>query len=805
MNIAIVAPSPVPFIMGGAENLWLGLQRFINENTNHHCELFKIPTLEANFEQLINSYAQFCRLDYSTFDCVISGKYPGWMVEHRNHKVYMLHALRGLYDTYHLTGQPSSFSVTENASRIVSAMDELVSREKVSNSDILRFLDLVNDHMTNAVSDSILSRFPGPFTRKVVHCLDAIALRPNRISGYAAISQTVTRRQYFPEGAQVDVLYPPPRLEGFKCRGDDYLFTASRLDGPKRIGLLIDAMKHVKSDIRLYIGGTGPDEHRLNELAQDDSRISFLGHLNDAELLDCYADALAVPFVPYDEDYGLVTIEAMKSGKPVITCTDSGGVTEFVTNGETGLVVAPEARELGAAIDYLVSHRDEAREMGRRAERKVSMINWNNVARKLIGEQYFNGKSTSVKLSSLRSKRRMVVAVTFPIFPPRGGGQSRIFHLYKELAKSYEISILSLGSEGDSLDREIFPGLREIRVPKTPQHQALENNYSQRVGWAPVTDIVAARLMDKTPEYKQRLIEASEGAHIVVASHPYLVTLLLECVPNAELWFEAHNVEAKLKQLILPSSEASHELLGMVREDESKAWLNAKCVFACTKGDLDELKRLYGPTKARLSIIPNGYSPDEVRFIDSTVKAAMKKKLGITGIPSVVFIGSWHGPNLEAVERVIEIAVTLPGVVFLIIGSAGLKFQDMSLPENIRLLGVLDEKEKQVVLAVSDLAINPMTSGSGSNLKMLDYLASGVVVLSTPFGARGINLVPGTHFISAEISQFRKEIYKFFVEADESSHYGLAVNAASYVVENYSWPVIAKAFLSGQIESITDW
>jgi hypothetical protein len=60
----------------------------------------------------------------------------------------------------------------------------------------------------------------------------------------------------------VSVLYPPPRITGFHCSSDDYLFTVSRLDGPKRIALLVEAMRHVKADIPLLIAGTGPDEEK---------------------------------------------------------------------------------------------------------------------------------------------------------------------------------------------------------------------------------------------------------------------------------------------------------------------------------------------------------------------------------------------------------------------------------------------------------------------------------------------------------------------------------------------------------------
>src|SRR5687768_9875981 len=103
MKIGIVAPSPVPFCIGGAENLWWGLLHYLNQATDHQAELIKLPSPDLSFWQIIDSYHAFARLDLTHFDLLISSKYPGWMVQHPNHLCYLTHRLRGLYDTYHFT------------------------------------------------------------------------------------------------------------------------------------------------------------------------------------------------------------------------------------------------------------------------------------------------------------------------------------------------------------------------------------------------------------------------------------------------------------------------------------------------------------------------------------------------------------------------------------------------------------------------------------------------------------------------------------------------------------------------------
>ncbi|MEO8508171.1 MAG: glycosyltransferase, partial [Betaproteobacteria bacterium] len=91
MKIGIVAPSPVPFMQGGAERLWWNLVGHLNVHTGHQAELLKLPSPEHDLPALLASYEAFAGLDTTQFDLVITGKYPAWMVAHPRHVCYMLH------------------------------------------------------------------------------------------------------------------------------------------------------------------------------------------------------------------------------------------------------------------------------------------------------------------------------------------------------------------------------------------------------------------------------------------------------------------------------------------------------------------------------------------------------------------------------------------------------------------------------------------------------------------------------------------------------------------------------------------
>jgi glycosyltransferase involved in cell wall biosynthesis len=110
-----------------------------------------------------------------------------------------------------------------------------------------------------------------------------------------------------------------------------------------------------------------------------------LGRVSDEELLDLYANALVIPFVPIREDYGYVTLEAFAHTKPVISCQDSGECLQFVKNGINGFVVAPQPKEIAKAIEYFINHPEQAKVMGKSGQLDISHINWSNISQRLLG------------------------------------------------------------------------------------------------------------------------------------------------------------------------------------------------------------------------------------------------------------------------------------------------------------------------------------------------------------------------------------------------------------------------------------
>lgn len=387
VNIVIVAPCHVPLAIGGAEKLWWGLLEHLNRRTRHHADIVKLPGPERDFWEVVGSYRAFSELDLTYYDAIISGKYPAWMTDHRRHVCYMLHPLRGLYDTY----PPGLGARCELNHPDVRALLSLVRSGERSREALRESFERIERlrrprGLRRRQLPARAFAFPGPLIRELVRFFDGVAFRPGAIHRFSAISETVARRDgYFPAGAEVTAVHPPSDLEHFRPpRPGRYLFTVSRLDPPKRIDLLIGAMRHVSAPAELLIAGTGPDEARLRELAREDGRIRFLGFVNDDELLELYAGASAVLFAPYDEDFGLVALEAMLAAKPVITTNDAGGAGELVAEGETGYVTDPDPEAIAGRIERLLADPARATSMGQRGRERAAEVTWRRVGEVLL-------------------------------------------------------------------------------------------------------------------------------------------------------------------------------------------------------------------------------------------------------------------------------------------------------------------------------------------------------------------------------------------------------------------------------------
>lgn len=132
-------------------------------------------------------------------------------------------------------------------------------------------------------------------------------------------------------------------------------------------------MAMLPEDVRVIIGGSGPLTERWKDLAVSlglGDRIHFAGLIEEAELPAWYqaCDVFCLPAVSEAEAFGIVQVEAMASGKPVVSTRLNSGVKFVNRHGETGLLVQPgSVEELVAALRTLLADDELRIRLGKQA------------------------------------------------------------------------------------------------------------------------------------------------------------------------------------------------------------------------------------------------------------------------------------------------------------------------------------------------------------------------------------------------------------------------------------------------------
>lgn len=800
MKIALIAPSPVPFVIGGAENLWTGWIAALNAQPGVQADLIKLPTPERNFWEIVDSYRRWAALDLTHFDRVISTKYPAWMAAHPDHHVFVQHKLRGLYDTWP-AGWPTEIPKGERTPQVQALLHTLAQAgsQRAALEDIFGALDALR--AAAGLQPPSLLQLPGPLIRTIVHRLDAIGLARTAIRRYAAISATVrARADYFPPGAQVEVIHHPtlPRPESAPCPQvpPGAIFTASRLDAPKRLDWIIQAYQQAaRQGVRapLVIAGDGPQRPALEALCQDQPNIHLVGRLTDAQIASAYRQALFVPFVPDREDYGLITLEALQAGRPVLTCADSGGVCELVRHGENGWITQASIPALAEGMHRLAQDDALRDALASRAAASVAHIDWPSLA-----------------AAFSQPWRKLVVVNTFPIYPAHNGGQVRMQQLYRSLSAYANITVVSLGTAAHARQRRrLQAGLTEVVIPATAEHQRASAALARQLR-ATCDDVAAMLHPQLTPDWLQAIAHECADADAVIACHPYGWPAI-RAVWDGPVIYESLNVEADLKAAIYPDAA---DTLAAIARIEGECARQAPVVLCCSEEDAQRMQQRYQLAQ-RPAVVPNGVAAGSYPVLTAQQKAALRASLGLPmpqgeraapqggAAPAAlaVFVGSLHGPNIDALRSLLQWADRCPDIAFAVLGSVCDAPALPPAPPNVWLVGRVSDAQLRTWLAAADAGLNPVISGSGTNLKMLEYAAAGLPILSTPFGGRGGILQAGQHYHAAEIEDFPAALERL-LHLPAPERQAMVEAARQRAVDMGDWPAIAQRMWAALQEAL---
>ena len=343
VRTVLVCETQVPLVRGGAELL---VRQLVDElrRRGFDADRVSIPFKWYPKDELLPHAAAWGLLDLSEsngrpIDLLIATKFPTYLARHPRKVCWLVHQHRSAYE---LAATPYS--------------------------------DFAHDELDVALRDRLMA-------------IDERAL--GGCVGRYTISRTVTERLRRYNGLDSTPLYHPPLLAHRLLPGPygNYVLSVARLEQNKRVDLAVRSVAHWPEPLTLVVVGEGSQRAVVERVAEEEGvahRVTFLGAVSDDALPPLYRDALAVIYAPFDEDYGLVTLEGFLAAKPVVTATDSGGTLEFVEDGVTGRVTAPDPRALGQAVAELHGARHIAAAFGAAGRERATAITWDSVIDRLV-------------------------------------------------------------------------------------------------------------------------------------------------------------------------------------------------------------------------------------------------------------------------------------------------------------------------------------------------------------------------------------------------------------------------------------
>lgn len=339
MDVCVCA-TQVPFTSGGAELHLANLVRALRE-AGHRVEQVLVPAAWDR-ERLLDAAAAW-RMIPLDFELAITLSFPSYFARHPRKVSWVLHQHRAAYDSIDQAWSDFGLDDTSRAQH-----RQLVAWDTLALAEAERL------YANSRVVAARLARF---------------------------------------NGLEATPLYHPPPLAEQLHEGPfgNELLCVTRLERNKRPDLFVEAFRHTSPLVSGTLIGRGSLAAELAAQvgsiteAGGTRPVELAGFVPDDALVERLAQARAVVYTPYDEDYGYATLQAFLAGKPVITTNDSGGVLEWVEDGVTGFVVEPTAAAIGGAMARLADDAALAERLGAAGRQRALTLSWADVVSTLVG------------------------------------------------------------------------------------------------------------------------------------------------------------------------------------------------------------------------------------------------------------------------------------------------------------------------------------------------------------------------------------------------------------------------------------
>lgn len=392
--------------------------------------------------------------------------------------------------------------------------------------------------------------------------------------------------------------------------------------------------------------------------------------------------------------------------------------------------------------------------------------------------------------------KKVLFVSPYAVVPPRYGGPLRVYNLCLNLSHHYKVKQFAQQVQRSNISWKLSPLIQQIQ-PNYIEYSSrnilnlfLYAVTSLRWNCPPVWQSVALNIINPC-----WLREQLSWADIIHVEHPWQFSWIYKQVGNTKpIVLCAQNVEGmlyKIEQILAPKLVA-RKIIQAIHAQELFAVKQANHVVVTAPEDLQWLVKNYDMSPSKATLIPNGVDCRAFVPVDLVLKQKRKFELGLVDKKVIVFSGSMHRPNAEAVQEIINWMNNCwsDHVCFLIVGTVGRMFTHVQHPL-IKFTGSVEQTKP--FFEAADIAINPMISGSGTNLKQLEFMSMGLPTIATPIGARGIPIIDGIHGYIRDINEFPNQISWLIENLDSQASVGN--NGRALVEQQFDWSIIANKLL----------
>jgi glycosyltransferase involved in cell wall biosynthesis len=311
-------------------------------------------------------------------------------------------------------------------------------------------------------------------------------------------------------------------------------------------------------------------------------------------------------------------------------------------------------------------------------------------------------------------------------------------------------------------------------------------------------DILCASEYGFSPEFHREVRTALDWADTVVLLHPFLAPLVTPlCRARHLKIYESLNNDARTKRRYYADSRDPACAAKLVADTfwcESLAIDTADIVLAVSEDDARSFVDDYAADARKVKVVANGVDVAAQDRISPEAKAEFRERAGLSGRDVGVFIGSAYGPNVASYRMARQWlhAAGFTGVM-LIVGKISEAYDKtwpkVGFTEEWR--GFVDDETKRLLTGAADFALHLVTEGGGTNIKLFDYMASGVPIIANKFGTRGVD--EDGWFIPADSLMDLRQVVGARTWASKEAA-AAATRAHDIALRRFDWSAIADGY-----------